>query len=166
MAGHSRTSDMAGRSGGAVVADAAGLALAPVEAEVLAADAAAFAGALRDATAQDRYLRLASAAAAGAVPADLLPALETMLELLFEKGRPSNRAILQTIFARTPRGRQQSAAAREVNTALRSLRGQRLEEFRLAATPRGHTLTIETDRCRLTLELDSAGARVGTLETG
>jgi hypothetical protein len=164
MAGPSR--GVAGASRGAAVADAAGLALAPAEAEVLAGDAADFAGALRDATAQARYLRLASAAATGAVPADLVPALETMLELLFEKGRPSNRAVLQAIFAKTPRGRQQSAAAREVNTALRALRGQRIEEFRLSASPRGHTLTIETDRCRLTLELDSAGARVGSLETG
>ena len=105
-------------------------ALAPAEAEVLAADAADFAGALRDPNAQARYLRLASAAAAGAVPADLVPALETMLELLFEKGRPSNRAVLQTVFAKTPRGRQQSAASREVNKALRALRGQQLEELR------------------------------------
>ena len=86
----------------------------------MAADAAQFASALRDATAQARYLRLASAAAAGSVPADLVPALETMLELLFEKGPPVNRAVLQTVFAKTPRGRQQSAAAREVNKALRA----------------------------------------------
>ncbi len=121
---------------------------------------------MRDANAQARYLRLASAAAAGAVPADLVPALETMLELLFEKGRPSNRAVLQTVFARTPRGRQQSAAAREVNQALRSLRGQKLDQIRLTAGPSRHTLTIETEACRLTLELDAAGARVGSLEIG
>jgi len=142
------------------------LVLEPAEAEVLAADAADFAGALRDANAQARYLRLASAAAAGAVPADLVPALETMLELLFEKGRPSNRAVLQTVFAQTPRGRQQSAAAREVNQALRSLRGQKLDQIRLTAGPSRHTLTIETEACRLTLELDAAGARVGSLEIG
>jgi hypothetical protein len=144
----------------------ADLVLAPAEAEVLASDAASFAAAIRDANAQARYLRLAAAAAAGAVPADLVPALETMLELLFEKGRPSNRAVLQTVFGKTPRGRQQSAAAREVNKALRALRGQSLEEVRLTAGPSRHTLVIETDRCRLTLELDSAGARVGSLETG
>lgn len=149
-----------------MAAPSAELALAPAEAEVLAADAADFAGALRDPNAQARYLRLASAAAGGAVPPDLVPALETMLELLFEKGRPSNRAVLQTVFGKTPRGRQQSAAAREVNTALRALRGQTLAEVRLTAGPSRHTLVIETDRCRLTLELDSAGARVGSLETG
>jgi hypothetical protein len=89
-----------------------------------------------------------------------------MLELLFEKGRPSNRAVLQAIFAKTPRGRQQSAAARDVNEALRTLKGQQIEELRLAAGPSRHTLVVETDRCRLTLELDAAGARVVSLEAG
>jgi len=142
------------------------LRLEPAEAEVLAADAARFAGAMRDANAQARYLRLATAAAEGAVPADLVPAVETMLELLFEKGRPSNPAVLQTVYGKTPRGRQQRAAVREVNSALRALRGQTLAVVRLAAGPNRHTLVIETDRCRLSLELDSAGARVGSLETG
>jgi hypothetical protein len=154
---------MAGPSTSTAVAD---LGLEPAEAEVLSVEAAQFAGALRDANAQARYLRLAGAAASGAVPADLVPSVEAMLELVFEKGRPSNRAVLQTIFGKTPRGRQQSSATREVNTALRTLRGQRLEDLRLTAGPSSHTLTIETDRCRLTLELDAAGARVGTLETG
>jgi hypothetical protein len=89
-----------------------------------------------------------------------------MLELLFEKGRPSNRAVLQAVYAKTPRGRQQSSASREVNRALRTLRGQRLEDIRLSAGPSKHTLVLETDQCRLTLELDSAGARVASLETG
>ena len=133
---------------------------------MLAADAAAFARALPDPAAQARYERLAAAAASGAVPDDLVPALETMLELLFEKGRPSNRAVLQALFARTPLGRQQSAAAREVNQALRTLRGQTLQEVRLSAGPSRHTLVVETDRCRLTLELDKAGARVASLEAG
>jgi len=140
--------------------------LEPAEADVLASDAAAFASALSDANAQTRYLRVASAAAEGHIPDELVPAVETMLELLFDKGRPSNRAVLQAIFAKTPRGRQQSSAAREVNKALRTLHGQRLENVRLTAGPSRHTLVLETDRCKLTLELDSAGARVASLETG
>ena len=140
--------------------------LQAAEAEVLAGDAAAFARALSDPTARARYERLATAAASGTVPDELVPALETMLELVFEKGRPSNRAILEAIFAKTHRGQQQSSAAREVNQALRALRGQTLQELRLSAGPSRHTLVVETDRCRLTLELDSAGARVASLETG
>ncbi len=140
--------------------------LEPAEADVLAIDAAAFARALADPLAQARYLRLAEAAASGELPEELVPAVETMLELLFDKGRPSNRAVLQAIFAKTPRGRQQSSAAREVNKALRALRGQRVENLRVTAGPSRHTLMLETDRCKLTLELDSAGARVTSLETG
>jgi hypothetical protein len=157
---------MAGPSGTSTGTDVAELRLEPAEAEVLAVDAASFAAAMRDTNAQARYLRLAAAAVAGAVPPDLVPALETMLELLFEKGKPSNRAVLQTVFGKTPRGRQQSAAAREVNKALRAIRGQKLEDLRITAGPSRHTLIVETDRCRLTVELDSAGARVGSLETG
>lgn len=140
--------------------------LEAAEADVLASDAAAFAHALSDANAQAKYLRVAEAASAGQVPEDLVPAVEAMLELLFDKGRPSNRAVLQAIFAKTPRGRQQSSAAREVNKALRTLHGQRVENVRVTAGPSRHTLVLETDRCKLTLELDSAGARVASLETG
>jgi hypothetical protein len=137
-----------------------------VEAEVLAADAAAFARALSDPAAQARYERLTSAAAAGAIPDDLVPALEAMLELLFDKGRPSNPAVLQAVFGKTPRGRRQSSAAREVNQALRTLRGHVLQDVRLSAGPGRHTLVLETDRCRLTLELDRDGARLASLEAG
>jgi hypothetical protein len=144
----------------------ASLKLEPAEADVLATDAAAFAGALADANAQARYVRLSEAAAAGEVPDELVPAVETMLELLFDRGRPSNRVVLQAIFAKTPRGRRQSAATREVNKALRAMHGQRFENLRLTAGPSRHTLVLETDRCKLTVELDSAGARVVSLETG
>ncbi len=140
--------------------------LEAAEAEVLAADAATFASALADANAQARFQRVSAAAAAGDIPDEMVPSVETMLELLFDKGRPSNRAVLQAIYAKTPRGRQQSLAAREVNKALRALRGQRVENLRVIAGPSRHTLVLETDRCKLTLELDSAGARVASLETG
>ena len=84
--------------------------LEPAEAEVVSLEAAAFARALPDPSARTRYERLASAAAEGALPEDLVGPLETMLELVFERGRPSNRAVLQSVYARTPRGRQQPGA--------------------------------------------------------
>jgi hypothetical protein len=142
------------------------LKLEPGEAEVLALDARAFAQALADPTARLRFEELSAAAAGGEIPDALIPSLQTMLELIFEKGRPSNRAVLQAVYAKTPRGKQQTVAAREVNKALRTLRGQTLSDVRIAAGPSKHTLIVETDRVRLTLELDSAGARVSSLETG
>jgi hypothetical protein len=142
------------------------LKLEPGEADVLAAEAAAFARVLPDVSARARYAALAQAATAGEVPDELIAPLETMLELVFEKGKPRNRAVLQSIYGKTPRGRQQTVAARDVNAALKTLRGQTLENIRLSAGPSQHTLVIETDRVRLTVELDSAGARVASLETG
>ena len=73
--------------------------LETTQAETLAIEANAFARALPDPAARARYERLAAACIHGAVPADLISALETMLELVLDAGRPSNRAILQAIFA-------------------------------------------------------------------
>jgi hypothetical protein len=143
------------------------LALERGEADILALEASAFARALTDARARERYERLASTVASDAVvPNDLVPSLETMLELLFERGRPSNPLVLQAIFGKTPRGRQRTQAALDVNSALATLRGQTLVDMRLSSGPAHHTLILETDRCRLTLELDPAAARIANLETG
>ena len=61
------------------------------EAEVLAAEAAAFARAIPDPAARPRFEALSAAAASAAVPESLVGTLETMLELLFTRGRPANR---------------------------------------------------------------------------
>jgi hypothetical protein len=141
--------------------------LEAAEADLLAKEAAAFARALPDPAARARYERLASSSSSGEVPDDLIAPLETMLELLFNTGRVANRAVLQSIFARTPRGRHLSAAAREVNRALSTLRGQIVAELRLSSVgPSMQSLVIETDRCRLTLEIDRDGARIASLEAG
>jgi hypothetical protein len=141
--------------------------LEAAEVEVVGLEATAFARALPDPAARARYERLATSAAAGEVSADLVPALETMLELLFTTGRVTNRAVLQSVFSRTPRGRQLAAAAREVNRALETLRGQTVAELRVSSVgPSLQSLVIETDRCRLTLEIDRDGARIASLEAG
>ena len=46
------------------------------------------------------------------------------------------------------------------------LQGQTLADVRITTTAARHTLVIETDRCRLTLELTPSGAAVASLETG
>jgi hypothetical protein len=136
------------------------------EAEVLAREARGFAAALSDAAARDRYNELAGLAISGTVPDHLIAALEAMLELVLERGKPTNRAVLQAIFGKTPTGRQQALSAREVTQALQVLRGHTLQDLRVSSGPSRHTLVLETDRCRLTLELDSAGARVASLDAG
>jgi hypothetical protein len=137
------------------------------ESDVIAVEAAAFARALPDPAARARYERLSAAATSGEVPDDLVAPLETMLELLFATGRVTNRALLQSVFARTPRGRHLTAAAHDVNRALETLRGQTLAEVRLSAVgPTLQSLVIETDRCRLTVEIDRDGARIASLDAG
>ena len=100
------------------------------------------------------------------MPAELLPALETMLELALQRGGPTARQTLLSVFGKTPRGRALSAAARDVNRALQTLEGQTLQSVRVTSGPGSHSLSIETDRCRLTLDLDSGGARITSLEAG
>ncbi len=141
--------------------------LEAAESDVIAAESAAFARALPDPSARLRYERLSAAASSSEIPDDLLPALETMLELLFNTGRVSNRGLLQSVFARTPRGRHLSGAARDVNRALQTLRGQTVADVRLSAVgPSLQSLVIETDRCKLTVEIDRDGARIASLEAG
>jgi len=145
----------------------AGLVLDSAEAECVVGEAAAFARALPDPTARERYERLAESSASGVVPDELVGPLETMLELVFSTGRPSNRAVLQAVFAKTPRGRQQSADAREVNRALQVLHGQTIADLRLAsAGPSRQTFVIETERCKVNMEFDRQGARIVSLEAG
>ena len=116
---------------------------------------------------RERYTHLAACAADGQVPAELMAPLETMLELVLGRpGGPTARQPLLGIFARTPRGRALSARAREVTRALRTLRGQQIQDLRLSAGPGQHSLVIQTDQCQLTLELDPHGARIASLDAG
>lgn len=141
--------------------------LEAAEAEIVVAEAAAFGQALPDPAARLRYERLAAEAATGEIPDDLVAPLETMLELLFSTGRVANRTVLQSVFGRTPRGRRLQSAAREVNQALLTLRGQNIVDLHVTALgPSLQSLVIETDRCRLTLEIDRDGTRVASLEAG
>jgi len=150
----------------------AGLALQPAEREVLAAEVAAFAQTVRDPAARERYAQLEQAVRAGRVPPALVRALEPLLELLLQTQRirrqhgPEAEEALLALFYRTPRGAALQQAAREVTQALQALQGQTLERLALVAGPGRHTLVIDTDRCRLTLRIDGAGARVESVEVG
>ena len=141
------------------------LILADAEREVLSSRVRAFADALSDPAARARYEHLAEAASTGSIPVDQTPTLELMLELLLQKAPTDSEPVLLGVFQRTPRGQALASSAREVNAALRTLRGQRLEHLRLSASPGRHRLVLETDRVRITLVLDNAGARVESVES-
>ena len=140
--------------------------LQPAEAEVVSLEASAFAQALPDPAARARYESLAASAASGSLADELVAPLQTMLELVFDTGRPTNRAVLQAVYARTPLGRQQAAAAREITRALEALEGQAIAHLRVSVGPSQQTLSIETDRVRVQLEFDRRGAHISQLEAG
>jgi hypothetical protein len=131
---------------------------------VLASHAQALAARLSG-EARARCHRLAASARDGTVPEDLLPTLQSLLDLALRE-RPLAQPVLSGIYARTARGEEMAKATRDVNAALRALRGQPLQSLHLTSGPGRYGLTIETDRVRLSLVLDDAGARVETAEMG
>lgn len=140
----------------------------PSERDPLLAEIDRFAGSLRSAEARDRYRRLRDAVAAGPLPVELpeelVDPLQELLEIALESRSvhrfhgPGPERALRNLYARTPRGAAVEAAARDANRALEALRGQRIERLAFApGLPGSHRLVVETDRCRLTLEIDRAG---------
>lgn len=136
------------------------------EREVVADTATAFARVLPASDRQQHYLRIAESAAQGQIPSDLVAPLETMLDVVLQgrEGGPGAEQALLGVFRRTPRGATLAAATHDVNEALVALRGQTLERLRVDTRPGRHSLTLETDRCRMVIRLDAAGPRVESLE--
>jgi hypothetical protein len=117
------------------------------------------------------YEPLIQAVEEAEVPDDLLRPLGTVLELSLGSGRlrtlhgahASMRA--RTLFQQTPQGRALRESTEEANQALTGLRDQILHAIEF--TPNGPgklTLTIETDRCRAQLIIDSSGVRMQGVE--
>jgi len=154
------------------LAQESALELRDEEREVLEQEIVPFAETLRDPAARERYLALDRAVRTGAVPAELTKPLEAMLELVLQTRRirlrhgPDGERALTDLFYRTERGAGLRQATREVNAALETFSGQTLEKLTLMAGPGRHTLVINTDRARLTLKVDAAGARIENLEVG
>lgn len=119
-----------------------------------------------------RYHAVAGAVVAGEIPGDLIPALETFLELALHRGRLRRDRgaeaddALAALFFRTPGGAASRKAAHDVSRALASLAGQSIDRIGVTATIGGHTVEIGTDRARLLVELDRGGARVRSVEVG
>jgi hypothetical protein len=150
----------------------AGLTLQPAEQAILREDVPAFARTLQDPSSQARYAALAEAVEDGTVPTELLPALETMLELALQtkairhRHGPDAERTLSDLYFRTGRGGALRQAARDVTRALEALAGQTVEKISVNAAAGRHTITINTDRAHLTLSIDRGGAQVTRVEVG
>lgn len=133
------------------------LTLSPEEAELVASDVDVLLPTLQGER-RERYASLRAAASAGHVPADLAPALESLLELTLQTARARKRyraegeKILTDLYRRTPGGRELSRHLGRVNAALSSLSGQTVERISVGMRTVGHfTITIETDATTITL---------------
>ena len=148
------------------------LVLEPAEQELLLEDVPAFARTVKDPAVRDRYLALGQAVEDGAVPQDLLFALEAMLELALQtkavrrRHGPDAERTLTDLFFRTGRGAALRQSARDVTRALEALAGQTIEKIAVTAVPGRHTITINTDHAHLTLSVDQSGIQVDRVDVG
>jgi hypothetical protein len=123
---------------------------------------------------RERYSRLRDAVAAGAVPPELTPALESLLELTLQTARARARyraegeQTLTKLYGRTPAGRELAGHLRQVNKALGSLEGQTVGSVAVRMRTVGHfTIAIQTSDTTITLaarpdSIDVESIAVGT----
>jgi hypothetical protein len=155
----------------ATAAASGALAIDPLQREVLLEELATLVVSLRGPEAREPWEELAAAVDAGTVEEGLFGRLETILEMTLQTGRTrrvhgaeSEQALLR-LFHQTPRGAAARRALQSVNEALATLEGQVLEGMLFTAQGPGvFRLGLQTDRCRLTLEIDRYGVSVESLE--
>jgi hypothetical protein len=153
------------------IAAAPALAIDPSQREVLLEELAMLVVSLRDAETRAPWEELAEAVDEGAVGEELLGRLEQILEMTLQTGRArrvhgaeSEQALLR-LFHQTPRGAASRRATEAVNRTLASLAGQTIETMLFTTQGPGvYRLGLETDRVKLTLEIDRHGVTVESLE--
>ena len=132
--------------------------------EPLLAEIDRFAASVRSDAGRERYTRLRAAVEEGAVSAELAPVLEDLLRIALGSRSvhhfhgPGPERALRDLYARTPGGAAVEAAARAANRALEAVRGQTVQSLAFRpGLPGEHRLVVETDRCRITLEITPDG---------
>lgn len=118
-----------------------------------------------------RYTALLREVESGTITEERLVTLGDLLEIVLESGRarhlygPAGENALTALFQKTPRGAALTQQAQEVNRALTGLAGQTLGSIAFRASgPGSWVLTLQTDRCELTLRIDRQGVRAQNLE--
>ena len=149
------------------------LRIGEAEREWLGLEIEAFGRSVADPAVQARYEQLRAAVASGEIGTEHVEALERVLEVALASGRvrhrygPAGEQALTRLYHQTPRGAQVVARVREVNAALTALKGQVLDEIAFAAKlPGEFTLTLDTDRCQITIRIDRTGVQVENVAVG
>lgn len=153
----------------AAIAEA--LALDPFQREILLEELASLVVSLSGSEACEPWEDLAAAVDAREVDELLLGRLETILEMTLQTGRArrvhgaDGEQSLLRLFHQTPKGAAARRATQAVNETLAALQGQNLEGALFTVQGPGvFRLGLQTDRCKLTLEIDRHGVSVESLE--
>jgi hypothetical protein len=124
---------------------------------------------------RERYEALARVidSDSASVPVEVLPALESVLELALQTGRArrlyraEGERILTNVLRRTPQGRELSAQLDRVNEALRVVTGETLDAVRVRMRTLGHfTVTIQSKATTITLAVRPDGVQVESVAVG
>lgn len=120
-----------------------------------------------------RYLTLREAVATEQVEGRVLPTLEKFLDLLLHSGRvrhihgPQAEQSINRLFNQTTRGAGIQKTTSHVNTALALLEGHTIESLKFSPkSPGVIRLTLDTDQCELTLEINSEGVWLENVAVG
>ena len=139
--------------------------------DVLVPQIQAFLDATTDPQAREVYLTLKTAIESQEVPPDLALRLGAIVEVALTSGRvrrlfgPAAELSLNLLFTKTPRGREVAQSLSELNKALASLKGQRVEQITSSQkSPGAYSLTIKTSGCQLVIRFEQSGVRVESLE--
>lgn len=138
--------------------------------EILEREVRVFLKGLADPEAQACYANLLQKVENREVTEELSEALEGILEIVLESGRarklygPAGENTLTSLFQKTPHGSALVKLANEVNQALKGLESQILGGITFRSSgPGSWVLTLQTDRCELTLRIDRRGIWVDNL---
>jgi hypothetical protein len=139
--------------------------------DILIPQVEAFLEATSDPQAREVYLTLKSAIESQEVPADLQPRLGAIVEVALTSGRvrrlfgPGAELSLNSLFLKTPRGREVAISLAELNKALATLKGQTVEQITSSQrSPGAYSLTLKTSNCQLVIRFEQSGVRVESLE--
>src|SRR5258708_5588020 len=121
--------------------------------------------------AREGYLALKTAIHTLEVPANLQARLGAIVEVALTSGRvrrlfgPVAELSLNSLFMKTPRGREVAASLAELNKSLASLKGQTVEQITSTQrSPGAYALTLKTSGCQIVIRFEQAGVRVESLE--
>jgi hypothetical protein len=149
------------------------LSLDTLQRAVLLPQIETFRDAAREPQTRALYSELRDAVERMEVAPELTERLGAIIEVALSSGRirkvfgPGAQASLGTLFNRTPPGRRIADSIAALNTALKSLAGQTLEEASASSrNSDSYALSLKTSGCRIVIRFEPSGVRVESLELG